>query len=94
VQSRQRGGLPHRPTTRWGTNYYYLSYEKIPLLFQNGAHDGFHVAIGDTIQLSLTPGYLHEIGLVRRGHREPGGADQQADEARGSTRSRSCRSAC
>src|SRR5436190_3143267 len=47
-----------------GHNYYYLSYENLPVLFQSGAHDGFHEAIGDTIQLSLTPGYLHQIGLV------------------------------
>ena len=47
-----------------GHVYYYLAYGKLPPLFQNGAHDGFHEAIGDTIELAMTPGYLHSIGLV------------------------------
>jgi peptidyl-dipeptidase A len=47
-----------------GHIYYFLAYNKLPLLFQNGAHDGFHEAIGDTIQLNLTPTYLNRIGLV------------------------------
>ena len=33
-------------------------------MFKGGAHDGFHEAIGDTIQLSMTPGYLKEKGLI------------------------------
>ena len=33
-------------------------------MFQNGAHDGFHEAIGDTVTLSMTPAYSHKIGLV------------------------------
>ncbi|HET7845127.1 MAG TPA: M2 family metallopeptidase, partial [Xanthomonadales bacterium] len=47
-----------------GHVYYYLAYNDLPLLFQGGAHDGFHEAIGDTIVLSMTPSYLHTIGLV------------------------------
>jgi peptidyl-dipeptidase A len=47
-----------------GHIYYYLSYNEQPPLFQNGAHDGFHEAIGDTVNLSVTPQYLHRIGLV------------------------------
>jgi peptidyl-dipeptidase A len=47
-----------------GHIYYYLSYKDKPALFQNGANDGFHEAIGDTIVLSMTPDYLHSIGLV------------------------------
>lgn len=47
-----------------GHVYYYLAYNKLPPLFQSGAHDGFHEAIGDTIVLSLTPKYLNSIGLV------------------------------
>jgi peptidyl-dipeptidase A len=47
-----------------GHIYYDLAYNKQPPLFQGGAHDGFHEAIGDTIQLSLTPNYLQSIGLV------------------------------
>jgi len=47
-----------------GHVYYYLAYNPLPPLFQTGAHDGFHEAIGDTIQLNLTPAYLHTIGLA------------------------------
>ena len=47
-----------------GHVYYYLAYNKLPPLFQAGAHDGFHEAIGDTIVLSMTPAYLNRIGLV------------------------------
>jgi peptidyl-dipeptidase A len=49
-----------------GHNYYYHYYHQLPILFQNGANDGFHEAIGDAIALSITPGYLKEIGLVNR----------------------------
>ena len=47
-----------------GHIYYYLMYNHLPPLFQTGAHDGFHEAVGDTITLSLTPEHLHKIGLV------------------------------
>jgi peptidyl-dipeptidase A len=47
-----------------GHVYYYLWYKDQPILFQNGAHDGFHEAIGDTVNLSMTPAYLAKIGLV------------------------------
>jgi peptidyl-dipeptidase A len=47
-----------------GHVYYYLAYNNLPPLFQSGAHDGFHEAIGDTIVLSMTPKYLSSIGLV------------------------------
>ena len=47
-----------------GHVYYYLAYHSLPLLFQSGANDGFHEAIGDTIQLAMTPAYLQSIGLV------------------------------
>lgn len=48
-----------------GHIYYYMYYHKLPVLFQNGAHDGFHEAIGDTITLSITPGYLKQVGLLK-----------------------------
>ena len=48
-----------------GHIYYYLLYKDQPSLFQTGAHDGFHEAIGDTITLSLTPEHLQKIGLVK-----------------------------
>jgi peptidyl-dipeptidase A len=47
-----------------GHVYYYLWYKHQPILFQAGAHDGFHEAVGDTITLSMTPAYLAKIGLV------------------------------
>ncbi|MBP6596878.1 MAG: M2 family metallopeptidase [Arenimonas sp.] len=47
-----------------GHIYYYLGYKALPPVFQGGAHDGFHEAIGDTIVLSMTPDYLASIGLV------------------------------
>ncbi|MGQ4583098.1 M2 family metallopeptidase [Lysobacter sp. F60174L2] len=56
-----------------GHLYYDLAYNKQPPLFQAGAHDGFHEAIGDTIVLAMTPKYLESIGLVD--------AQQQSDEA-------------
>lgn len=47
-----------------GHNYYQLAYRQQPLLFQSGANDGFHEAIGDAIALSVTPEYLHQVGLL------------------------------
>ena len=47
-----------------GHNYYQRAYNKQPMLFRDGAHGGFHEAIGDTITLSMTPEYLAEVGLV------------------------------
>jgi peptidyl-dipeptidase A len=47
-----------------GHIFYYQSYNDRPLLFQQGANDGFHEAIGDAIARSVTPDYLHKIGLL------------------------------
>jgi peptidyl-dipeptidase A len=47
-----------------GHNYYFAAYYTKPILFQGGANDGFHEAIGDTVVLSMTPGYLKEKGLL------------------------------
>jgi peptidyl-dipeptidase A len=47
-----------------GHDYYFQQYAALPPLFQAGANDGFHEGIGDTIALSVTPGYLKQIGLV------------------------------
>jgi peptidyl-dipeptidase A len=49
-----------------GHNYYQRAYNRQPALFQDGANDGFHEAIGDTIALSITPEYLVQIGLLDR----------------------------
>ncbi|MFI5110511.1 MAG: M2 family metallopeptidase [Terriglobales bacterium] len=47
-----------------GHNMYQRAYKNQPPLFQNGANDGFHEAIGDTIALAVTPEYLHKVGLL------------------------------
>ncbi len=47
-----------------GHIFYFLMYNPLPFLFQNGAHDGFHEAIGDSMMMALTPDYLKSIGLV------------------------------
>jgi peptidyl-dipeptidase A len=47
-----------------GHDYYFHAYYKLPALYQNGANDGFHEAIGDSLVLSMTPGYLKQLGLV------------------------------
>jgi peptidyl-dipeptidase A len=47
-----------------GHNFYQRAYKSQSYLFQNGANDGFHEAIGDTIALAITPEYLKEIGLL------------------------------
>ncbi|HEX4627726.1 MAG TPA: M2 family metallopeptidase [Gemmatimonadales bacterium] len=47
-----------------GHDYYFRAYKDQPFLYQGGANDGFHEAIGDAIALSITPRYLKEIGLL------------------------------
>jgi peptidyl-dipeptidase A len=47
-----------------GHNFYQRAYNKQPFLFRNGANDGFHEAIGDSIALSITPAYLKTLGLA------------------------------
>src|SRR5204862_6835616 len=47
-----------------GHVYYFISYSSQPFLFRDGANDGFHEAIGDTINLSVTPAYLARIRLI------------------------------
>ncbi|WP_229418310.1 M2 family metallopeptidase [Massilia sp. Root351] len=49
-----------------GHIYYDLAYNKQSFLFQGGANDGFHEAIGDTVALSITPDYLKKIGLMNQ----------------------------
>lgn len=49
-----------------GHNFYQRAYNNLPFLYRNGANDGFHEAIGDTIALSVTPGYLNKIGLLKQ----------------------------
>jgi peptidyl-dipeptidase A len=47
-----------------GHNYYQRAYKDQPLLYRNGANDGFHEAIGDFVALSITPDYLVQIDLL------------------------------
>ncbi|NVB83550.1 MAG: M2 family metallopeptidase [Kofleriaceae bacterium] len=49
-----------------GHDYYYQNYYTLPVLYQNGANDGFHEAIGDTIALSMTPEYMKAKGLLAK----------------------------
>src|SRR6185503_380493 len=49
-----------------GHNFYQRAYNKLPFLFRDSANDGFHEAIGDTIALSITPGYLKKVGLIEK----------------------------
>ena len=49
-----------------GHNYYQRAYNQQSFLYQNGANDGFHEAIGDFIALSVTPEYLVQVGLLDR----------------------------
>jgi peptidyl-dipeptidase A len=46
-----------------GHNFYQRAYKDQPFMFQNGANDGFHEAIGDTIALAITPEYLKQIDI-------------------------------
>lgn len=47
-----------------GHNYYQRAYKDVDYLYKDGAHDGFHEAIGDFVSLSITPYYLEQIGLI------------------------------
>jgi peptidyl-dipeptidase A len=49
-----------------GHDFYFQSYTKLPILFQQGANDGFHEGIGDTLALSVTPAYLKSLGLLNK----------------------------
>lgn len=45
---------------------YFMHYANQPVVFRDGANDGFHEAIGDTIALSVsTPEHLVKIGLLK-----------------------------
>src|SRR5690606_4356515 len=47
-----------------GHNFYQRAHNTNDVLFRDGANDGFHEALGDTIALSVTPKYLKKIGLI------------------------------
>lgn len=50
-----------------GHHYYYMYYHQLPVIYQNGAHDGFHEGIGDTLALSVGPDYLQKVGVLSEG---------------------------
>lgn len=54
-----------------GHNYYQGAYSIQPPLFQDGAHAGFHEAVGDTITLSMTPAYLQQVALISSATESP-----------------------
>jgi peptidyl-dipeptidase A len=57
-----------------GHNMYQRAYKDQPFLFQRGANDGFHEAIGDFAGLNaLTPDYLKQLGIIDKV------PDEQAD---------------
>lgn len=58
-----------------GHNYYQRAYKDVDYLYKDGAHDGFHEAIGDFISLSITPTYLQQIGLITEDQIPPAEAD-------------------
>ncbi len=49
-----------------GHTFYQRAYRLQPYLFRDGANDGFHEAIGDTIALSITPQYLVKLGFINQ----------------------------
>jgi peptidyl-dipeptidase A len=54
-----------------GHIYYFLLHKDLPPLYHEGAHDGFHEGIGDTLELSMTPAYLQQLGLVENVAQSP-----------------------
>jgi peptidyl-dipeptidase A len=54
-----------------GHDFYYQRYVGLPILFQAGANEGFHEAVGDTMALSVTPAYLASVGLLDAAPRGP-----------------------
>lgn len=47
-----------------GHIFYYQAYNHLPSVFEGGANDGFHEAVGDLLTLSITPHYLNQIGFI------------------------------
>jgi peptidyl-dipeptidase A len=49
-----------------GHIYYYHYYKQLSPLYRDSANKGFHEGLGDTISLSVTPGYLKQVGILPR----------------------------
>lgn len=44
---------------------YFMQYSGLPTPFRKGANFGFHEAVGDVMELSVsTPEHLNKIGLL------------------------------
>ncbi|XP_064085534.1 angiotensin-converting enzyme-like [Macrobrachium nipponense] len=45
---------------------YFMQYAHLPLIYRDGANDGFHEAVGELMAMSMsTPTHLAEIGLLK-----------------------------
>jgi len=45
---------------------YYQQYKDLPVVYMDGANDGFHEAIGEMMAMvASTPKHLHKIGLIK-----------------------------
>ena len=58
-----------------GHIFYYQAYSHLPDIFQGGANDGFHEAVGDLLTLSITPDYLQKIDMVTEEQAKQANAD-------------------
>ena len=58
-----------------GHIFYYQAYSHLPDIFQSGANDGFHEAVGDLLTLSITPDYLKKIDMVSEEEARQANAD-------------------
>lgn len=47
-----------------GHSFFQRAYRHQPVIFREGANAAFHEALGDTMVLSITPEYLHRLGLL------------------------------
>ncbi|CAG0897557.1 unnamed protein product [Cyprideis torosa] len=44
---------------------YFMQYAHQPIVYRDGAHDGFHEAIGEVMSMSVaTPSHLYSVGLL------------------------------
>ena len=61
-----------------GHIFYYQAYNHLPSVFEGGANDGFHEAVGDLLTLSITPDYLYQIGFISEADAEQASKDSIA----------------
>ena len=58
-----------------GHIFYYQAYNHLPSVFEGGANDGFHEAVGDLLALSITPDYLERIGFISKEEADAANSD-------------------